>query len=97
ARRVLEALLVDYPDHAPALAGLAVVLARLGERDLAHRRAADALERDSSGITRYQAACAYALTSRQQPADARQAIVYLRQAIDDRFGLTYLGHDTDLD
>src|SRR5262249_17577019 len=97
ARGVLEALLEDYPDDGPALAGLAVVLARLGARDLAHARIADARTRDTAGLTRSQAACVSAHPSRLAPADAERAIAYLRQAIKEGAGLEYLAIDADLD
>jgi serine/threonine protein kinase/Tfp pilus assembly protein PilF len=97
ARGVLEALLDDYPDDGPSLAGLAVVLARLGARDLAHSRIADALTRDTAGLTRYQAACVYAHTSRLAPADAERALAYLRMALKEGVGLEYLPIDADLD
>lgn len=96
ARKVMDRVLALYPDHPPALAGQAVLLARLGERDAALKRAKEATERDLAPVIRYQAACAYSLTSRQVPADANEAVKLLRLAVDGRYGLDLLASDPDL-
>lgn len=96
ARTTLERVLSLYPEHVPALAGQAVVLARLRKRELAHEHMTRALERDRSGLTLYQAACVYALTSRLKADDADLALLHLRKALDARFGLGLLEKDPDL-
>jgi tetratricopeptide (TPR) repeat protein len=96
ASQVLDELLKLYPEHVPALSGQAVLLARLGQRQKAHELIAEALVLDPTGEVRYQAACVYALTSPQVPGDAERALAYLRQAIDDRYGLEILDRDDDL-
>jgi tetratricopeptide (TPR) repeat protein len=96
ALRVLDRLLELYPDSVPGLAGRAVLQARLGHRDGAHRDARAALRRDGGGLVRYQAACAFALTSARQPADAEEALDLLRQALRQGFGVELLARDPDL-
>jgi serine/threonine protein kinase/predicted Zn-dependent protease len=81
ARRVLEDVLRLSPDNSRALAALAVVLARLNEPKLAHQRIGAALERDTSPDIRYQAGCAFALLSRNNPAEADTAIMHLWEAV----------------
>jgi serine/threonine protein kinase/Tfp pilus assembly protein PilF len=83
ARQILERVLEYSPEHSPALAALAVVLARLGETKLAHQRIAQALDRNIGPKIQYQAACVYALTSKKKPDDADQAIMHLRLALRD--------------
>jgi serine/threonine protein kinase/tetratricopeptide (TPR) repeat protein len=96
ARAVLARLLEMYPDHAGALAGQAVVLARMKERDEALDHIDRALERDRGGLTLYQAVCVYALTSRVQADDADTAAYYLRRALNGGFGWDFLEKDPDL-
>ncbi len=96
ARKILERVLKLYPDHAPAEAGLAVVLARLGERKEAHERIAAALDRDRSGERYFQAASVFAQTSRSVPGDADTALFYLRKALGVQFGAEFIEKDTDL-
>jgi serine/threonine protein kinase/tetratricopeptide (TPR) repeat protein len=96
ARKILERILKLYPDNAPAQAGLAVVLARLGERNEAHKRIDAALDRDRSGERYFQAASVFAQTARSVPADADKAIFYLRKALDVQFGAEFIEGDRDL-
>ncbi len=96
ARTVLERAISAYPEYAPALAGQAVILGRLKQRDEALDRIEQALRYDKSGETLYQAGCVYALTSQVEPDDANAAIFYLRTALETRFGLEYLDDDPDL-
>jgi Flp pilus assembly protein TadD len=91
SRKVLLKVLRLYPDHPPALAGLAVVLARLGQRDAAINRIEAALRCDPSGEIRYQAACVHALTG-----EVPTALRYLKAAVADRYGLEFLDKDRDL-
>jgi tetratricopeptide (TPR) repeat protein len=97
ARKVLEQHLQLAPEDARAMAGLAVVLARMEDRPLSHRYIEEALKRDTSGLVRYQQACVYALTSRKVPSDADTAMVQLTVAIKERgFGADLLHRDPDL-
>jgi eukaryotic-like serine/threonine-protein kinase len=96
ARTVLERALSAYPEYVPALAGQAVVLARLKKRDQALDLIDKALARSADGLTTYQAACVYALTSRVEPDDAATALYYLREALDLRFGMQHIDTDKDL-
>src|SRR5206468_10681054 len=53
AARVLDKAVELYPDFILARAGRGVLLARLGQRDAAHKDADDCLARDNSAMTRY--------------------------------------------
>ena len=87
-----------FPEYAPALAGRAVILARLGRREEAHKEIERArLLSDDSEVT-YQAACVYALTSTKNADDRPKAIALLRQAIREGYcGVKGLATDTDFD
>jgi serine/threonine protein kinase/tetratricopeptide (TPR) repeat protein len=86
-----------YPDAVPARIGRAVLLARLGKREQAHREAGEALARDHAPVTVYQAANVYALTSRQEPEDRRVAFPLLSRALEGGFGLNVIDQDGDMD
>lgn len=78
--------------------GRAVLLARVGKRDFAHADVEEGLPLTDNPRQTYQAACVFALTSRTNPADAEQAVVYLRQAVRDGYrNLTDLNGDSDID
>ena len=97
ALAVLTRAVQLHPEYAPVRAGRAVLLARLGKRDDAHREA-DLARRHStdSGIT-YQAACAYALTSATHPEDRTKALSLLRWAFRNGFqNSANLDEDPDL-
>jgi eukaryotic-like serine/threonine-protein kinase len=96
ARTALERALSVYPEYVPALAGQAVVLARLKRREEALDLIDRALATAVSGETKYQAACVYSLTSRVEPDDAATALYYLREALDLRFGMEHIDGDKDL-
>lgn len=96
ARTVLERALSLYPEYVPALAGQAVVLARLKKREQALDLMEKALAGPRDGLTTYQAACVYALTSRVEPNDATTALYHLREALDLRFGMQHIDNDKDL-
>ncbi len=87
-----------YPEYAPARAGRAVVLARLGRRDEAYREIAEArqLAPDNPDIT-YRAASVFALTSASD-ADARsRALTFLGKAVDQGYrDARELATDADL-
>jgi eukaryotic-like serine/threonine-protein kinase len=80
AIRVLDSALEHFPASVPALAGRAVLHARLGHRDAALRDAREALTLDDKAITLYQAACVFAQTLKQKPADSHEAIRLLASA-----------------
>jgi tetratricopeptide (TPR) repeat protein len=71
---VLNIALGYAPSSVPALVGRAVLHARLGHRDIAQRDARAALALEDQAITCYQAACVFAQTLKQNPADLREAI-----------------------
>jgi serine/threonine protein kinase/regulator of sirC expression with transglutaminase-like and TPR domain len=81
ALNVLDTALTLYPDFVPALAGRGVLRARLGRRDAALHDARAALGLDHGATTVYQAACVYALTSKQEPADRPEALRLLAEAV----------------
>jgi Flp pilus assembly protein TadD len=81
AVKALEVTIRHHPDYVPARIGRGVILARLGRRDEAHQDAEEVLLRDNKAPTLYQAACIYALTSRKEPADRREAYRLLASAL----------------
>jgi tetratricopeptide (TPR) repeat protein len=94
---VLDRLVGLYPDSAPAVAGRGVVLARAGKRGAALRDAKAALLLDGKAPNLYQVGCVYALTSRQDPDDKREAFRLLWGGLKTGFGLDLVDHDPDLD
>src|SRR5262249_14800221 len=97
AARALDQAVDLYPDYVPARAGRGVLRARLGDRDAAHRDAEDCLARDKKPLTLYQLAGVYALTSRQDPDDRREAFRLLSAALQKGCGFDLLEADKDLD
>ena len=69
-----------YPEFAPARSGRALVLARLGDRDAAVREVEAALRLSDDPEVVYQAACVYALGSKDRPGDARRAMDLIGKA-----------------
>ncbi len=69
------------PSYAAGLSNHAVLLARAGQRDEAHKAVRKALAVNSDPRLVYQAACVYALTSAEQPQDRATALAYFRQAL----------------
>ncbi|HEX4610708.1 MAG TPA: protein kinase, partial [Urbifossiella sp.] len=94
---VLDRAVGLYPDSAPARAGRGVLLARQGKREAAVRDAKDALLLDTRPPNVYQVACIYALTSKDQPDDRREALALMWSALRTGFGLDIVDADTDLD
>ncbi len=90
--KALARVLELYPDHVPALAGRAVVLARLRKNAEAQKLILRVLEGEPDGEALYQAGCVYALTG--EPA---KAVARLRAALNKGFGWEYLPGDPDLD
>jgi tetratricopeptide (TPR) repeat protein len=98
AVRVLDKAVELHPGYVKALAGRGVLLARLGRRDAAARDARAALTIDDGALTVYQAACAYALTSKQEPADRPEALRHLAEAVrKDGSWLAVARQDPDLE
>ena len=87
-----------YPEFAPAVAGRAVVLARLGQRDDAHKEIARARLLSEDAEVLYHAACVYSITSTTYEGDRAKAVELLRQALREGYSdLSALGTDRDLD
>jgi serine/threonine protein kinase/regulator of sirC expression with transglutaminase-like and TPR domain len=105
AIRVYETTLLHHPDDAKAVGPRGVYHARLGRREaaLADARAALALgdlapTAQEQAFTIYQVAGIYALTSRQQPGDRREALRLLALALrKDASWLRVLPDDHDFD
>jgi serine/threonine protein kinase/Flp pilus assembly protein TadD len=98
AVRVLDTAVAHNPGYAKAIAGRGVLLARLGRRDAAIQDARTVLAMDDSTLTVYQAACIYALTSKQSRADHEEAIRLLSNAVrKDSSWLAVARKDHDLD
>jgi tetratricopeptide (TPR) repeat protein len=92
----LDKALKIRPDYVPARSGRGVLLARLGKRDLAIADGKAVLCRDTSGRTLYEVACVYALTAKQNPEDALEALRLLSAALRQGFGHDYIETDDDL-
>jgi tetratricopeptide (TPR) repeat protein len=97
AARTLDRAVAGYPDFIPARAGRGVLLARLGKREAAHKDAVDCLARDNKPLTFYQLAGIYALTSKTNPDDRKQAFRLLSVALQKGCGFDLLETDRDLD
>jgi tetratricopeptide (TPR) repeat protein len=95
---VLDVAVRHHPEYVPALAGRGVLLARLGRREAAHRDARSALALSNSAATLYQVAGIYALTSRQEAGDRRDALRLMADALrKDPAWLRVVPRDHDLD
>jgi tetratricopeptide (TPR) repeat protein len=98
AIRVLDTAVDFHPNSVEALGGRGVLHARLGRRDAALRDARAALELDDRPLTVYQAACVYALTSKQEPGDQAEALRLLAESVrKDGSWLAVARQDRDLD
>ncbi|WP_162667770.1 protein kinase domain-containing protein [Gemmata massiliana] len=94
ATRVVE----FYPEFALGRSGRAVLLARLKDRDGAHKEIEQALLLSDDAEVSYQAACVYSLTSATNPEDKAKALEFLRQAVRDGYSnLPGLALDPDLE
>ena len=81
-----------------ARAGRGVLLARLGRRQAAHEDAKAALALDQKAGTLYQVAGIYALTSKQEPNDRREALRLMSLSLrKDSSWLKVVPRDHDLD
>jgi serine/threonine protein kinase/tetratricopeptide (TPR) repeat protein len=92
----LDQLLKHYPDFVPALAGRAVLHARLGQREAALQDVKETLLRDQGPATLYQLAGVYALSARDHPEDRKEAYRLLFEAVQQGYGLNLLAEDPDL-
>jgi serine/threonine protein kinase/tetratricopeptide (TPR) repeat protein len=97
AIKALDAVIEIAPTYGQALAGRAVLLARLGQRDEALRDAREAERVDPQPAVLYQAAGAYALTSRHHPQDRKEAFRLLAAAFRGGYGYALLRQDPDLE
>jgi hypothetical protein len=86
-----------YPDDVRPLAGRGLYQARLGNRKAAIEDAklAELLDTDPANL--YMIACIYALTSKQEPDDRREALHFLSAALKMGYGFEHLENDRDLD
>ena len=95
---MLDQVITDHPTSAPAWLGRAVLKARSGDRTAAHADAATGLSADRAGMSCYQAAGVFALTSRQVPADKVRALTLLAEALrSPEFDVGVIQTDSDLD
>jgi serine/threonine protein kinase/tetratricopeptide (TPR) repeat protein len=97
AVKVLDEAVRLHPDYVNARVGRGVLLARLGRRAEAHKDAEEVLLRDNKAPTLYQAACIFALTSRTEAADRREAYRLLASALWKGYGLDLTETDKDLE
>lgn len=98
AVRVLDVALQHHPRSVNALAGRGVLLARLGRRESAHEDARAALNLDQQASTLYQVSGIYALTSKQNQNDRREAIRLMAESLrKDPTWLKIVPTDRDLD
>jgi serine/threonine protein kinase/tetratricopeptide (TPR) repeat protein len=97
AIKVLDKIVRLYPDYVSAQIGRGVLLARLGKREAAHKDAEDVLFRDNKPGTLYQAACIFALTSRTEAPDRREAFRLLASALGKGYGVDAAEKDRDLE
>lgn len=93
---VMEKVVESYPDYLPGRGGLAILLARVGERTKAIQQVNECLARRPSAEILYQLAGVFAQTSRMQPADADRAIELLTTALQNNWGHQYIRTDADL-
>jgi serine/threonine protein kinase/Tfp pilus assembly protein PilF len=82
---LVKLVIARYPEYAPAHAGFAILLARAGTRDEAHKAAELALTLSDDPLTTYQLAGVYAQTAATHPTDGDRALALLRRAIGDGF------------
>jgi serine/threonine protein kinase/Flp pilus assembly protein TadD len=80
ALKVMDRIAELYPEFGLNHARRAVVLARLGRRDMAHREAEFASKLSNDPLVTYLRACTYALTSKTDAGDQARAIELLKLA-----------------
>jgi serine/threonine protein kinase/regulator of sirC expression with transglutaminase-like and TPR domain len=97
ALSLLDRVLAMQPDFAPALAGRAVLNARLGRRDAARadaRRVEELAPNDGASL--FRAACAFALAAQGPDEDYKEAFHLLMRSLRSGYGWEGL-RDDDLD
>jgi tetratricopeptide (TPR) repeat protein len=95
---VLSELLALNPTDSDALVSRGVLYARLGQVEKAKADADVAMRQGDRALHVYQAACIYALTSRNHPADAEIAIQLVTRALQKDLMLSQVAiADSDLD
>ncbi len=97
AAEVLGKLIEVTPDAPDAWAGRGVLRARLNDRAGALADAREALKLTEAAATKYQVAGIFAMTSRTNPEDRREAFSLLDAALREGFGFEYLKDDKELD
>ena len=80
ALAVADRTVALFPESAPARAGRAILLARLGKREEAHKEAERIQLLTEDAHVTYKLACVYALTSATNPEDREKSLALLRQA-----------------
>jgi eukaryotic-like serine/threonine-protein kinase len=91
-------MLEYYPESLDALSGRAMLNSRLGERLAAHTDAEAAIRLSGDNPrTIYQLAGVYAMTSKTNPDDKREAFRHLASALRKGFGFDLLEQDRELD
>ena len=94
ALKVMDRIAELYPEYAPNRAGRAVMLARLGKRDEAHREAEQAGKISDDALVTYGRACAFAITSKTHVQDRQRALELLKRAFRDGH---YMARDYETD
>lgn len=92
----LDNLLSERPGYLPALAGRAVLHARLGNSELALRDVQDCMNLNPNPETHYQIACVYSLLSTQSPSLKSTALSHLAIALQPVYGHQAVATDDDL-
>ena len=93
---ITQAVVVS-PQHAPSVAGQAVLLARLERRKEAHEAIQTALLLSRDPEIAYQASNVYSLTSATNPEDRATALAYFRDALRDGYrNFLVIEHDADI-
>jgi eukaryotic-like serine/threonine-protein kinase len=86
-----------YPEYAPFRSNRAVIFARLGRREEAHKEIEKARQISEDAEIVYRTACVYSLTSVTHPEDVKKALEMLRKAIRDKCQDAAFARDKDLD
>ena len=93
---VLNRVLLLNRDHVEARIKRGLLYAGMRVRDKAVADAELAIQRDPTPSRHYQAACIYALASREEPVDAKRAITLLAYALRNGYGAKLFEMDDDL-
>lgn len=85
AREAMAKATEIAPSYSPSRACLAVLLARTGKRDEAHKEIQKALVASGDAEIAYLASCVFALTSETHPEDRATALNHFRQCFRDGY------------